>query len=69
MGWKIVFNYYDGGQLKISQGGKRTLTKQIAEKYQKEYARRSSNDGGMVYHTPFRTCTPVPLAEYIKTVD
>ena len=68
MGWKIIFNYHDGGQIKISKGGKAILAKHTAERYREDYA-KPSNDGGMVYHSPFKTCTPVPLAQYIKNAQ
>lgn len=63
MAWKIIFNYQDGGQLKVSNN-QRKLSRQMAESYQKQYA-KPSNDGGMVYISPYKTCTPIPLADYI----
>lgn len=63
MAWKIIFNYQDGGQLKVSNN-QRKLSRQMAESYQKQYA-KPSNDGGMVYISPYKTCTPISLADYI----
>ena len=64
MAWKIIFNYQDGGQIKVSNNN-RKLTKELAEKYQKQSA-RPSNDGGTVYISPYKTCKPTPLADYIN---
>ena len=64
MAWKIIFNYQDGGQIKVSNNN-RKLTKELAEKYQKQYA-RPSNDGGTVYICQYKTCKPAPLADYIN---
>lgn len=65
MGWKIVFNYADGGRLKVSSNARGILTKELAEKYKEQYA-KSSNDGGMVYNTPYKSCKPIPLNDYIN---
>lgn len=67
MAWKIIFKYKDGGQIKVSNG-QRKLTKELAEHYRGMYA-KSSNDGGMVYTTPFKSCKPVPLDDYIKNAE
>lgn len=64
MAWKIVFTYGDGSQIKISNN-KKQLPKELAEKYQKQYA-RPSNDGGKVYISPFKTSEPVALQDYIS---
>lgn len=64
MAWKIIFNYQDGGQIKVSNNN-RKLTKELAEKYQQQYA-RPYNDGGTVYISPYRNCKPTPLADYIN---
>lgn len=64
MAWKIVFKYNDGGQIKVSNNG-RKLTREIAEHYQKQYAGASS-DGGMVYTSPYKTCVPLSLTDYIN---
>lgn len=65
MSWKIIFTYKDGGKLKISNNQKqKSLTKELAEHYQKEYA-KPSNDGGMVYIAPLKNCVPVPLKDFI----
>lgn len=63
MAWKIVFTYGDKSQIKISNN-KKQLSKELAEKYQKQYA-KPSNDGGVVYISPFKTCKPVALQDYI----
>lgn len=63
MAWKIIFTYADGGKIKISNN-KKQLPKELAEKYQKQYA-KPSNDGGVVYISPFKTCKPVALQKYI----
>lgn len=65
MAWKIVFSYQDGGKIEVSKREKK-LSKEMAQHYQKQYA-KPSNDGGMVYHYPFRQCVPVPLADYIES--
>ena len=67
MAWKIVFLYKDGGNITVSKREKK-LSKEMAKYYQKQYA-RPSNDGGMVYHHPFRQCAPVPLTEYIERLE
>lgn len=67
MGFKIIFSYDDGGRITVSNH-KQKLTKALAEFYQDRWA-KPSNDGGMVYTTPIRTCTPVPLAEYIENAN
>lgn len=67
MAWKIIFNYQDGGQLKISKSSGK-LTKEKAEEYRKEYARRS-NDGGTVYTSPYKSCKPISLDEYINGTE
>ena len=64
MAWKIIFTYQDKSQLKVSNN-KKALTKELAVKYQKAYARPSS-DGGIVYISPYKSCTPVGLQEYIN---
>lgn len=64
MAWKIIFNYQDGGQLKVSNNQKK-LTKDMAEYYQRLYA-KPSNDGGMVYLSPYKTCEPMSLQDYIE---
>ena len=64
MAWKIIFLYSDGSQLKVSSP-KKTLPKDLAEHYRKEYA-KPGNDGGMVYISPFKNCEPVPLQDYIN---
>ena len=64
--WRIVYTYYDGSTLKIS-GNQRKLPYRLAVKYQIEKT-SPQNDGGMVYHTPFRTCKPEPLKRYIERI-
>lgn len=64
MAWKIVFTFGDRSEIKISNNKKR-LTKELAEKYQKIYA-RPNNDGGKVYVSPFKTSEPVALQDYIN---
>lgn len=63
MVWKIVFTYADGGKIKISNN-KKQLSKELAEKYQKQYA-KPSNDGGVVYISTSKTCKSVALQNYI----
>lgn len=67
MGFKIVFSYDDGSRTTVSNHTQK-LTKKLAKFYQDRWA-RPANDGGMVYTTPIRTCTPVPLAEYIEKAN
>ena len=64
MAFKIIFTYNDGGKIGVSNSRKK-LTKELAEHYQKQYA-KPSNDGGMVYIPPYRSCVPVPLDKFIK---
>lgn len=67
MAWKIIFNYKDGGQIKVSNN-QRKLTKEMAEHYQKQYA-KPSNDGGVVYISPYKTCEPISLDDYIAQAN
>ena len=64
MAYKIIFSYKDGGEIKVSNSHKK-LTVVLAKKYQNMYS-KPSNDGGMVYIPPYRTCTPVPLNVWIN---
>ena len=63
MAWKIIFTYHDGGKIGVSNSRVK-LSKHIAENYQKRYA-KPSNDGGIVFVSPYKTCAPIPLSEYI----
>ena len=63
MAFKIVFQYQDGGKIEVNNS-KKKLTKELAEYYQKQYA-KPSNDGGTVYIPPYRSCVPVPLDKFI----
>lgn len=67
MAWKIIFSYKDGSQLKVSKNQKK-LSKELAEHYQKLFA-KPSNDGGMVYISPYNTCEPIALDNYIAQVQ
>lgn len=62
MAWKIVFIYNDGGKLTI-RGNQKKLPMDMAKRYLKEYT-RPSNDKGNVYLSPFKSCIPIPLAQY-----
>lgn len=67
MAWKIIFSYNDGSQLKASKNQKK-LPKDLAEHYQKLYA-KPNNNGGMVYISPYNTCEPMTLDSYIAKVQ
>ena len=67
MAWKIIFSYKDGSRLKVSKNQKK-LPKDSAEYYQKLYA-KPSNDGGMVYISPYNTCKPISLGDYIAQTN
>lgn len=66
MAWKIKFTYKDGSELKVSSNKK--ITKELAEYYQKQFA-KPSNDGGMIYISPYKTCTPIALKDYINSQE
>ena len=65
--WKIVFSYQDGSRLEI-KGRQKVLPHRLAVKYRNE-KRSAQNDGGMVYHPPFRTSIPEPLQNYIERME
>lgn len=67
MAFKIVFSYHAGGKIAVSNS-KEKLNKNLAEHYQKLYAKHS-NDGGMVYIPPYKSCVPVPLKEFISKLQ
>ena len=62
--WKIVFSYKDNSNLIVS-GNHKVLPFELAVKYQSQYA-KPSNDGGMVYISPYKNNTPISLDEYIN---
>ena len=64
MAFKIIFTYNDGGKIVVSNS-RQKLTKEIAAHYQKQYA-KPSNDGGMVYISPYKNCVPIPLNDFIE---
>ena len=68
MAFKIVFSYHDGGKIAVSNSSKVKLDKNLAEHYQKLYA-KPSNDGGMVYTPPYKNCVPIPLNEFISKLQ
>ena len=67
MAWKIIFTYKDGSQLKVSNN-QRKLPKDLAEHYQRQYA-KPSNDGGMVYISPYKNCEPISLDNYLAQTN
>ena len=67
MAWKIIFSYRGGGEIHVSKNQKR-LDNATAEYYRKQYA-KPWNDGGMVYISPYKTCKPIPLIDYIRRLN
>lgn len=59
--WRIIFQYSDGGKIKVSNKGHITLEQ--AEKYYKQYGIYS--DGGFYQESPYKTYEPEHLTKVI----
>lgn len=61
--WKIIFNYTDGGRLKLTNSVK-PIDARLASKYLEMYGRNS--DGGFFQQYPVRKYKAIPLREVVE---